>query len=588
MDYKKLSKIKYELENELSNQDKRVNELKKNIKNHPGKIKLDNDLLTQKVSIEKKIDAITEKGIDLKNHKIDLISNLKIKNITNDILLKFLSQENTIQRNPIKKFFGIPKDHEKLSRKDIKELVKKIDEIYTPLIKNNEIKKEILQDQNIYINQNIKIKEQLLKSSNLKKDIELNNNRLGTKQKEIKSLLDSVIDLNFKKAKEKIIDSKIGFKDFLSFIKELINGKNTNIEITPGYKEKLKDLEKNIEFSKEIIIDIESMVEKAPIIENEYERSLNVIKDAEKGLNIPTELIEEANNIIKDYEKNENNQKIDLNNNSIEDRFENDLNRNGISDIKEEYEHSLNVIKDAEKGLNIPTELIEKANNIIKDYESNNLILSSKSMEEIINFKADKLDIEKLPLKDFEKLGFSENDVYNKLKPENISELLKMGKTEIISITIKKEGIEFKVDAKLSLLKDKDGNMNLRVHPYRKEIENTYNLSKDDLSALKEGKIIEKTVLENGIKEKMFFQLDKQINEIVKHKKSDLEKNLTAKIPFSKEQKELIYKGKTVTIKGPNGSKSFNVKLNLDKKKGYSIDKKPLKLEKSKTLKTGR
>ncbi|MFL0137676.1 DUF4099 domain-containing protein [Tenacibaculum maritimum] len=540
MDYKKLTSVKEDLENDYSYAKNKVQELEDTVKNHPAKFELKGDLNQQRDNIINDINSVDKKITSLKEDNTFILENLKNKNISNDRVLTFLKKENTIQRNPIKKFFRIPKNPKELRKKDIAALTKRLDEIYVPLIQKNEIKKDRLINQSFFINHSINLQEQKNKLKDIKSELELTNNKLGTKQNQIKSVLDSVIDLDFEKAKEKIKDSKISFKDVLSFIKQLISGKETEIIVDPLYKEKLKDLEKNLETTREVKI----------------EGKVN----------------------------------LDLNNNGIEDKFENDLNKNGISDIEEEYQRSLNVIKDAEKGLNVPTEMIKDAELYISNYEkSQNIetqIAPINVINDVLNTQEDKINIEKLPLKDFEKLGISENDLYKKLSPQDISELLKMGKTELLTLEIKKDGISFDVDAKLSLMKNKDNSVSLRVHPYRKEIENSYNLTKEELETLKAGKVVQKDIVLVGKNEKVLYQLDKEINEIVKHNKAELQKNIDLKVPLSKEQKELISKGRTITIKGPNGKKGFDVKLNLNKKKGYSVSKRDFnkenKIEKTK------
>ncbi|MFL0095990.1 DUF4099 domain-containing protein [Tenacibaculum maritimum] len=656
MDYKKLTSVKEDLENDYSYAKNKVQELEDTVKNHPAKFEIKGDLNQQRDNIINDINSVDKKITSLKEDNTFILENLKNKNISNDRVLTFLKKENTIQRNPIKKFFRIPKNPKELRKKDIAALTKRLDEIYIPLIQKNEIKKDRLINQSFFINHSINLQEQKNKLKDIKSELELTNNKLGTKQNQIKSVLDSVIDLDFEKAKEKIKDSKISFKDVLSFIKQLISGKETEIIVDPLYKKKLKDLEKKIETTREVKIEekgkviinekdlakeIDSHLKTMPknaikvdflkdydakIVRGSIAASINQDREysdfieaqyhstygeEKAGLGKTLEQVKEKIEkleILKTQFSNVLEEKVnlDLNNNGIEDRFENDLNKNGIED---RFENDLNN-NGIDDNLEIDKQIEEKKEAIKSvtgtEYEHNTYrlheeiealeALKNQNIEtqiapinvinDVLNTQEDKINIEKLPLKDFEKLGISENDLYKKLSPQDISELLKMGKTELLTLEIKKDGISFDVDAKLSLMKNKDNSVSLRVHPYRKEIENSYNLTKEELKTLKAGKIVQKDIVLVGKNEKVLYQLDKEINEIVKHNKAELQKNIDLKVPLSKEQKELISKGRTITIKGPNGKKGFDVKLNLNKKKGYSVSKRDFnkenKIEKTK------
>lgn len=256
---------------------------------------------------------------------------------------------------------------------------------------------------------------------------------------------------------------------------------------------------------------------------------------------------EQKNLVASFFEKIENQtSKIDLNNNGIDDKIEKDLNNNGIDD-KLEYD----IIEK------------EKLNEII-----------DKSVEK-------KLSTEQLPYDDFEKLGISKHELLNKFDTKDLKELMKMNKTNVVTLDLKDKGLNFKVDAKLSLKQNTDKTYSLHVHPFRKEIENHYGISKKELEELKKGSILEKEIKEPGKDktQKVLFQLDKEINELIKVNKKDLEleKNFSNKL--SNEQLKSLASGKTLTLKSARG-KGATLKLDLNNVKGYTISTKDFLLNK--------
>ncbi|WP_064967837.1 hypothetical protein [Tenacibaculum ovolyticum] len=294
MDYKKLTTIKEDLENDFFNTKNKVQELEDIIKKHPAKFEFKGDLNEQRDKIIDDINSVDKKITSLKEDNIFLLENLKNRNISNDRVLIFLKKENTIQRNPIKKFFRIPKNPKKLSKKDIAVLIKRLDEIYVSLIQKNEIKKDVLINQSFFINHSINLQKQKNKLKEINLDINSTNNKLGAKQSQIKSVLDSIIDLDFEKAKEKIKDSKVSFKDVLLFIKQLIYGREIEIVVAPLYKEKLKDLEKNIKTTSEVKIEKK--------LKNNFIKNINKLKIG----NQITEFESGIKSIVLDFNKNDN------------------------------------------------------------------------------------------------------------------------------------------------------------------------------------------------------------------------------------------------------------------------------------------
>lgn len=241
---------------------------------------------------------------------------------------------------------------------------------------------------------------------------------------------------------------------------------------------------------------------------------------------------------------------LDQNENGIIDKFENDRNNNGIDDK-------------VERDLN---------NNGIDDELEAAKALEVKSFQEI-KPTAEKLQTKDLPFDDFSKLGFTKDRLFNTIPKEDLSELLKLNKTNIIPLDIKQDDISFKVDVKLSLKRNQDNSYSLRVHPFRKEIENKYDLTKAELDELRKGAILEKELQLPGDKQskKHLIQLDKEINELMTSpaKNKKLEKKLDS-LNLSDEQRKQIAAGKQINIK--QGGTNFSVQLDLNRAGGLNIN----------------
>lgn len=178
-----------------------------------------------------------------------------------------------------------------------------------------------------------------------------------------------------------------------------------------------------------------------------------------------------------------------------------------------------------------------------------------------------------LPFQQFEKIGLPKEQVLN-LPKKDLQNLLKGNKTDIVALKVK--DLDTTIDAKLSLIRNDDNSVSLKIHPFRKEINNDLGLSSSQLNQLKKGEIIEiQAEAKNKEMKKHFVQLDTSINELV----SVLKENVKVpnkldmdgeKIQLSNEQKEKIASGKEVSIKGKDGVSK--VKLDLNNNAGIRID----------------
>lgn len=176
-----------------------------------------------------------------------------------------------------------------------------------------------------------------------------------------------------------------------------------------------------------------------------------------------------------------------------------------------------------------------------------------------------------LPFNQFEKIGLNKEAVLN-LPKEDLKNLMSGHKTGVVPLKIDKDGIEINIEAKLSLIRNSDDTISLNVHPYRKEIDNKFNLDANQLAQLKKGEIVEVAMLaKNGEQRQHLVQLDKSINELVSVVKDKIKiPDSISDIKISNEQKEQIASGKSVSIKGEKGE--LKVQLDLNDAKGIRID----------------
>lgn len=182
----------------------------------------------------------------------------------------------------------------------------------------------------------------------------------------------------------------------------------------------------------------------------------------------------------------------------------------------------------------------------------------------------ERFSFRELPFEQFKKLGFTKESLLN-LPKEDMKNMLSGEKTGLLSLSVSNQELTFKVDGKLSLLRNNDNTISLKVHPYRKEIENSFNLDKDQLKRVKKGDIIEISFeAKNGQEKKHLIQLDKAINELVGVLKDNVRPPSKVKdIVLSEEQKNQFAAGKRVTLKGKHGE--LDIQLDLNDRKGIKV-----------------
>lgn len=180
----------------------------------------------------------------------------------------------------------------------------------------------------------------------------------------------------------------------------------------------------------------------------------------------------------------------------------------------------------------------------------------------------------RLPYQGFEKLGMSKKDVLN-LPADDLKSLLQGRTTKMLELNIKAEGVDLKEKAKISLYTLADNSVGIKVHPFRKELSNEFNLTSKELDRLKTGEAFAKQQISlNGEREKYLFQLDRDINEIKKIRVQDISiPNSIQGAKLNQTQKQDLLEGKSIVIDTEKNTKS--IRIDLTQPSGYSIQQTP-------------
>jgi len=163
---------------------------------------------------------------------------------------------------------------------------------------------------------------------------------------------------------------------------------------------------------------------------------------------------------------------------------------------------------------------------------------------------------EQLPFKDFASLGLSKKEVLS-LPEITLNSLLSGNRTSLMRFNdVKVQGLEtqFSLDAKLSLFKEQDGSLSLRVHHIRPELDNSFELSKKEISHLKKHELafIPKMVANANCKlVEALVTLDRTTNELVAIERDKLvAPQMINGVMLSAAQKKDFISGRPVVING--------------------------------------
>lgn len=180
-------------------------------------------------------------------------------------------------------------------------------------------------------------------------------------------------------------------------------------------------------------------------------------------------------------------------------------------------------------------------------------------------------DIKDLPYAQFEKLGLNKKDVLS-MKPEDLASMLASNRTSLMTFSVELIGGQrFETDAKLSLFRNPDNSLSLRVHPVRAQIINDIGASDKEIAQLKQGDLlIREHTAKNGEREKHYFQLDPQTNEIVRARLRDfVVPNAIKDIVLSADQKEQLRQGKTIELTSKESKQMIHARVDLNEPRGF-------------------
>lgn len=125
-----------------------------------------------------------------------------------------------------------------------------------------------------------------------------------------------------------------------------------------------------------------------------------------------------------------------------------------------------------------------------------------------------KFNAKEIPYKEFEKVGWSKEDVLKKIPKADLAALLTGRRTDFIKIDVNGT----KLDVKISLHRNEDNSVSMRFHPINRIAPNIYNLTDEQQNDLKTkwtDSLVVNGVKENGEKAEMLVQYDPETNEYV-------------------------------------------------------------------------
>lgn len=154
-----------------------------------------------------------------------------------------------------------------------------------------------------------------------------------------------------------------------------------------------------------------------------------------------------------------------------------------------------------------------------------------------------------LPYRLFEKIGMSKKEVL-RLPSSDLQALLQGRTTRLMPLKFNVEGMEVKEKAKISLYRQADDGVGIKIHPERKEVKNDYNFNAPEVERLRQGAVLTKIrTSPDGKQEKYLFALDRSINEIRSVRVKDVRvPNYLENTELSRAQKDDLRKGKAVAL----------------------------------------
>lgn len=166
-----------------------------------------------------------------------------------------------------------------------------------------------------------------------------------------------------------------------------------------------------------------------------------------------------------------------------------------------------------------------------------------------------KYSLDQLPFGQFEQLGMDRNSVLS-LPETTMNALLSGNRTSLIRFcNLKNEKAEqlAPLDAKISLKKNHDGELSLKVHPIWKDASNTFDLSQKEIKYLKNQELafIPKLVTKEGKPVEALIAYDNTTNEFIAIERDKLRSpDKINGVALTVNQKKDFTDGKPVIIQG--------------------------------------
>lgn len=172
-----------------------------------------------------------------------------------------------------------------------------------------------------------------------------------------------------------------------------------------------------------------------------------------------------------------------------------------------------------------------------------------------------------IPYDQFARLGYDKRTILF-MNKEDLKQLLAGKRTSLMEIeTVDGQKLGESLKAKFSLQRDKDGKVNLIVHPVRNEIQNDIKLNSTQLDKLKQGQLITKKI--DG--ENYLIQLDKDNNELLKTLVKDIViPSHIENIELGLEQKQKLKKGEPIIVQ--SDGKDVQISIDLNARMGFRFD----------------
>lgn len=181
-----------------------------------------------------------------------------------------------------------------------------------------------------------------------------------------------------------------------------------------------------------------------------------------------------------------------------------------------------------------------------------------------------------LPYEKLEKIGIDRKCILSMPK-EIIDPLLNGQITPLIRADIKTaDGRMLHLPLKLQITRDMDGKVKVLTYPVRREIQNDMKLSTPELERLKQGEVVKKDVVENGVRRQKYIQLDKETNSLMKRNISGVKMQERLReiekindIELGLNQKQAIIEGKPVELNV--GGQKVSVGVDLKEPLGFKV-----------------